>query len=270
MKTSQTTSHVPFFNAQWAAGWPQVMQSLVSAFIIAIVAFLIWRIAKRIIRRLVTRSLRLKQANPLRIRTMESLLASVAGYTILFIAAVAILGKFGVNTSAIVASAGVVGLAIGFGAQGLVSDVVTGFFVLLEGQVSVGEYVTIGTYSGIVEHVGMRIIELRDFNGDLHYLPNRQITSLSNHSRGNMQALVDITIPNEANVDEAMRIIQTACDKVKEDLPALVDGPNVVGVETLGATNLTIRVVARTENGEQSQVERALRKVIKDALDARS
>lgn len=187
MAHTQTMANFSLFHWRWPLGWPQISESLVAAAVIAIVAFLVWQIAKRIIHRLVIRTMKVKKANALRIKTLESLLGSLAGYTILFIAVVAILGEFGVNTSAIVASAGIVGLAIGFGAQGLVSDVVTGFFVLLEGQVNIGENVTIGNYSGVVEQVGMRVIQLRSENGDLHFIPNRQVTSLSNHSRGNIQ-----------------------------------------------------------------------------------
>ncbi|MBD5020626.1 small-conductance mechanosensitive channel protein MscT, partial [Xanthomonas citri pv. citri] len=113
-------------------------------------------------------------------------------YTLIFIFFVMVLDLFHYDPSALLAGAGIVGLAVGFGAQGLVSDIVTGFFILLEKQLDVGDYITVSTFDGIVEQVGLRTTQIRSFDGTLHYIPNRNITNVSNHSRGTMQALVDI------------------------------------------------------------------------------
>jgi moderate conductance mechanosensitive channel len=244
-----------------------IVSSLVSAGLIAIVSIILYAVVKGIITRVAKRKLKKDNGNTGRFHTLSSLLTSVAGYVIFFIAIVAILNEFGVNTSAIIASAGIVGLAIGFGAQGLVSDVVTGFFVLVEDQVNVGEYVTVGNYSGIVEETGLRLLKIRDFNGDLHFIPNREIGSLTNHSRGNKQALVDISISYDSDIDEAIQVLQAKCDELKEQLPQIVEGPNVLGVQNLGASDVVIRILARTQNGEQWAVERELRKGLKAALD---
>ncbi len=159
------------------------------------------------------------------------------------------------------------GLAIGFGAQGFVSDIVTGFFILLEKQLDVGEYVTTAGYEGIVEEVGLRTTQIRSFDGTLHYIPNREIGSLSNHSRGNMRALVDIGIPYHDNIDQAIAVLQAVCDKVKEENEKIVEGPDVLGVQTIGQDDVTLRIIAKTESMEQWEVERQLRKAIKEAFD---
>ncbi|PTX53061.1 mechanosensitive ion channel-like protein [Melghirimyces profundicolus] len=138
-----------------------------------------------------------------------------------------VLNEFGVNTSAILASAGILGLAIGFGAQGLVSDTVTGFFVLVEDQVNVGEYVTLGGYSGVVEETGLRLMKLRGFNGDLHFIPNREIASLTNHSRGNMQALVDISISYDSDIDQAVRVSRSGRARKRVGPVLLPDGTSL-------------------------------------------
>lgn len=244
-----------------------LVPAVISSVLIIVVALVINLIAKRVIRRTVRHSNRLSQASAQRIRTIQTLLTSLVTYTILFMTVVAVLRKFNVPTSAILTSAGVAGLAIGFGAQGLVSDVVTGFFILIEGQVGVDDYVTIGSYSGIVEEVTLRLIKVRGFNGDLHFIPNRQITSLTNHSRGNMQALVDMSISYESNIDAAIAVLQRKCDEMKDAIPDIVEGPNVVGVQSLGASDVTIRIIAKTVNMQQWAVERALRKGLKEALD---
>ena len=144
---------------------------------------------------------------------------------------------------------------------------VTGFFVLLENQVNVGEYVTVNNFSGVVEETGLRVIKLRGFNGDLHFIPNREISSLTNHSRGNMQALVDLTIAYKENVDEVIRVLQEGCDRIGDKISGIIEGPNVLGVQSVGTSDMVIRVLAKTKNGEQWKVERELRKELKKALD---
>lgn len=202
-----------------------------------------------------------------RAQTLESLAKNIFSYVLIFIFFVTILQIFGIQVTAILAGAGIIGLAVGFGAQGLVSDVVTGFFILLEKQIDVGDYVTAGSFSGIVEAVGLRTTQIRSFDGTLNFLPNREITSLSNHSRGNMRALVDIGISYDDDIDKAITVLQQVCDKVAAEDENIVDGPNVIGVQTLGASDVVIRVIGKTRNMEQWGVERKLRKALKEALD---
>ena len=139
---------------------------------------------------------------------------------------------------------------------------------MLERQIDVGDYVTTGSYSGIVEQIGLKTTQIRGFDGTLHYIPNREITSLSNHSRGNMRALVDIGISYDDNIDEAITVLQETCDKIAEVNQAIVEGPNVIGVQTLGSSDVVLRIIAKTENMEQWAVERQLRKALKEALEA--
>ncbi|WP_433749287.1 mechanosensitive ion channel family protein [Falsibacillus pallidus] len=203
-----------------------------------------------------------------RAHTLESLTKNIFSYILIFVFFVTVLQVFNIQVTAILAGAGIVGLAIGFGAQGLVSDFVTGFFILLERQVEVGDYVTTGSFSGIVENVGIRTTHIRGFDGTLHFVPNREITSLSNHSRGNMRALVDIGISYEDDIDKAITVLQELCDNIAAEDPNIVDGPNVLGVQSLGSSDVVLRIIAKTANGEQWGVERKLRKAIKESLDA--
>lgn len=200
--------------------------------------------------------------------TLRSLSENVFSYVLIFILVATLFNLFGLSVASLIAGAGIVGLAIGFGAQGLVSDVVTGFFLLLEKQLDVNDYVTVGSLDGIVESVGLRTTQIRSFDGTLNYIPNRDITTVSNHSRGNMRALVDIGISYDENIDEAVGIIQTACDQVAAKDSTIVEGPDVIGVQAFGASDVTLRVIAKAQSGEQWAVERQLRKAIKEALDA--
>lgn len=201
-------------------------------------------------------------------KTLKGLTKNVFTYVLFFIFIVTVLQTvFSIKATPILAGAGVVGLAVGFGAQGLVSDVVTGFFMLLEKQVDVGDFITTGGFSGIVEEVGLRTTQIRGFDGTLHYVPNRDITSLSNHSRGNMRALVDISISYNDDIDHAIKILQDECDRIAKLDDRIVEGPNVLGVQTLGASEVVIRVIGKTKNGEQFEVERNLKKALKEALE---
>lgn len=244
-----------------------MLQSLITSGITVVVALIVYGVLKGVINRVIKKRISEQVIPDSRLKTMKSLLTSVSGYGIFFIALITILNSFGVDSTGILAGAGILGLAIGFGAQGLVSDVVTGFFVLIENQVNVGEYVTINSFSGVVEETGLRVIRVRGENGDLHFIPNREISSLTNHSRGNMQALVDITITNTDHVDETIRILQERCNQIRDEHPRIVEGPNVLGVQSLGTSDMVIRVLAKTKNGEQQSVERTLRRELKDALN---
>ncbi|WP_058306967.1 mechanosensitive ion channel family protein [Gracilibacillus massiliensis] len=201
-----------------------------------------------------------------RMQTLEKLLLNVFSYVLIFIFIVMFFGIIEQPIGPLLAGAGVIGLAIGFGAQGLVSDVVTGFFILLEKQVEVGDYITAAGYDGIVEEVGLRTTQIRGFDGTLHFVPNREIAGVSNHSRGNMRALVDIGISYDDNIDQAMNVLQGICDEFAEDA-RFVDGPNVLGVQAFGSSEVVLRILGKTVNMEQWGAERDIRKRIKEAFD---
>ncbi|MCE7794771.1 mechanosensitive ion channel family protein [Salipaludibacillus sp. CUR1] len=203
-----------------------------------------------------------------RVKTLEKLSLNIFSYVLLFILITIIVGIFEYDVTALIAGAGIVGLAIGFGAQGLVSDVVTGFFILLERQIEVDEYITVAGIDGVVEEVGLRTTVIRGFDGTVHFIPNREIGSLSNHSRSNMRALVDISISYEDNIDEAIAVLQKACDDAAREDDVIKEGPHVIGVQNFGDSDVVIRVIAQTANMEQWGVERKLRKAMKEALDA--
>ncbi|MDJ0331300.1 mechanosensitive ion channel family protein [Planococcus sp. S3-L1] len=242
---------------------------VIAAQIIGIlVAFVLVRaIGKKLIDRFFDKLLVKGDVTKGRALTLQSLSENIFSYILIFILVTTVFNIFGLSVASLIAGAGIIGLAIGFGAQGLVSDVVTGFFLLLEKQLDVNDYVTVGSIDGIVEAVGLRTTKIRSFDGTLNYIPNRDIMTVSNHSRGNMRALVDIGISYDENIDEAMAVIQAACTHVATEDVGIVEGPDVIGVQTFGASDVTLRVIAKAKNGEQWAVERHLRKAIKEALD---
>lgn len=232
------------------------------------IAFMIVKkIGNKVIDRAFTRLQEKQNISLGRAHTLQKLMENILSYALIFIFVASIFSIFNISVASLIAGAGIVGLAVGFGAQGLVSDVVTGFFLLLEKQIDVNDYVTLGAIDGVVEAVGLRTTQIRGFDGTLHFIPNRDITSVSNHSRGNMRALVDIGIAYGEDIDQAITVMQEACDKVAADNPVIIEGPNVIGVQALGVSDIVLRVIAKTENGEHWGVERQLRKAIKEAFD---
>ncbi|TAA73316.1 mechanosensitive ion channel family protein [Planococcus salinarum] len=243
---------------------------IIAAQIIGIlVAFLIVKaIGNGVIGRFFDKLLKKGDVTRGRALTLQSLSENVFSYVLIFILVATVFNIFGLSVASLIAGAGIVGLAIGFGAQGLVSDVVTGFFLLLEKQIDVNDYVTVGSIDGIVESVGLRTTQIRSFDGTLNYIPNRDITTVSNYSRGNMRALVDIGISYDADIDKAVAVIQSVCDKIAANNETIVEGPDVIGVQGFGASDVTLRIIAKATSGEQWAVERELRKAIKETLDA--
>lgn len=225
------------------------------------------KIGRKILDRTFNNILKRQEISEGRALTLHRLAENIFSYALIFIVAATLFSIFGIPVASLIAGAGIVGLAVGFGAQGLVSDVVTGFFLLLEKQIDVNDYVTVGNFDGIVEAVGLRTTQIRGFNGTLHYIPNREILSLSNHSRGNMQALVDIRVSYQDDIDKAIEIMQIACERVASENQNIVEGPKVLGVQAFGTSEVVIRVIAKTINMEQWNVERQLRKAIKEAFD---
>lgn len=202
-----------------------------------------------------------------RAQTLEILLRSAITYLVFFMACLMILQVFNVDTSAILASAGILGLAVGFGAQNLVKDVISGFFILFEDQFSVGDFIQIDSVTGTVEEIGLRTCKIRQWTGQLSIIPNGGIARVTNYNRGPMLAQVTVGIAYEEDIDQAIKVLKEECEKAYREIEALIDLPQVQGITELAQASVNIRAVAPTLPGEHWAVERELRKRFKYALD---
>ncbi|NLZ93359.1 MAG: mechanosensitive ion channel family protein [Firmicutes bacterium] len=199
-----------------------------------------------------------------KLKTISGLLLSLLRYVVFTITTLLLLSNLEIiDIGPILAGAGIVGLAVGFGAQNLVRDVITGFFILLEDQYAVGEYITVSNYSGIVEEVGLRITKIRGFGGELYIIPNGLIESVINWNRGKMRALVDISVPYEEDLDNVLAELEKIVVGYAAEDPDIVEGPTVLGVAAMSESAVVVRIVARTVPMAQWKVERNLRKAIK-------
>jgi small conductance mechanosensitive channel len=197
--------------------------------------------------------------------TLEAILKSILRYSVYFFGIVGILTQmFGAIS---LTFAGIGGVAIAFGAQSLVKDIINGFFILFEDQFAVGDHINIDDKGGIVESIELRITKIRDFNGDLHIIPNGLITKVTNHSRGDIRVAVDIDIPYEEDMDKVIGIVSAVCERFKAENENMVEGPKVLGVSALKESSLTIKVAGKAKPMTQWDAEMSLRREIKKALN---
>ena len=211
----------------------------------------------------------LRSAREQRARTAANLVRSIGRVVLTVVAVLMVLNQLDFNISPLLASAGVVGLAVSFGSQSLVLDYVTGFFLQLEHQFALGDVIRIGTAEGTVEDITLRLVYLRDSSGALHIIPNGTITQVTNLTRSWGRVSVDVDVPWKDS-DRAMAAVQAAAESLGTDAAwadALLDPPRVTGIEKIGPGLVTLRTVARVDPYRRDEVARDLRRRIKGALD---
>jgi small-conductance mechanosensitive channel len=206
-----------------------------------------------------------------RVRALGQILRSAASVTIFVIAGLVMLGDLGINLAPLLASAGVAGIAIGFGAQNLVRDYLTGIFILLEDQYGVGDAISVGKVTGTVETMTLRITRVRDVNGIVWHIRNGTIDRVGNQSQGWARAVVDFPVPYTADLATIRAILDDVADSAWND-PALrafmLEKPEVWGAQDVSSSEVTVRLVARTAPLRQWETEREMRARVKTALDA--
>jgi moderate conductance mechanosensitive channel len=205
-----------------------------------------------------------------RAETVGSVLRSVASFVIFGMAFVTVLDKLGIPVGPLLASAGVAGVALGFGAQSLVRDFLSGIFMILEDQYGVGDMIDAGEAVGTVEEMSLRVTRLRDSSGVVWYVRNGEILRVGNHSQGWSTAIVDVAAAYTEDIPRVQRVIREVADAMAEDedwVEKIVDDPVVAGVESVTSHAVTIRVVVKCTVNEHFGVQRELRERIKAAFD---
>jgi len=202
--------------------------------------------------------------------TLAGMFKGVFKIVIVIVAGLTILDVLGINTAPLIAGAGVAGLAISFGAQNLIRDFISGFFILLENQFRVGDVIRAAGVSGQVEDMNLRITVLRDLEGVAHFIPNGEIKVVSNLAKDWSRAVVNVNVDYKEDLE---RVI-SALNKVVQDLsrdpifgPGILEAPQVLGVESFGDSQVTLRIVTKTRPLKQWETARELRRRIKAAFD---
>ncbi|WP_281883287.1 mechanosensitive ion channel family protein [Paenibacillus sp. YYML68] len=249
--------------------WIGLLLIVVKITLIYVASRIIIKIANKAVQHLIVE----REKSPLkfdarRTRTIGKLIGNIVSYVINFIMILMILSQFNINLGPLLAGAGVVGLAIGFGAQSLVKDVITGFFIIFEDQFAVGDVIQVDTYKGTVEEIGLRVTRIRSWTGEVFIIPNGSINQVTNFSINNSIAVVDVSVAYEADVEHALRILQDTVKEAYEVNPDIVKAPDVLGVQMLGASEIVLRVTAECKPNTHFAVGRKLNVEIKKAFDA--
>lgn len=262
---------------EFAALWGgELGQWTLVAVRIAIIATAAW-VVKKVLHRAVS-GLRKKLTADVddretlkRTETLGRVIRYLVSVVVTLVAIMLILSEVGISLAPILGAAGVVGLAVGFGAQSLVKDYFTGFFLLLENQVRQGDVVTLGGHTGAVEEVTLRFVQLRDYGGAVHFIPNGQITTVTNMTRGFSQAVVDVGVAYRENVDHVMDVMKRVGAELCSDPtfgPRILDPLDMAGVENLADSAVVIRARFRCVALEQWGVRREYLRRLKHAFDA--
>ncbi|WP_394237960.1 mechanosensitive ion channel family protein [Niallia oryzisoli] len=248
--------------------WLRIGEGSLKILGIIIVSMLVVRLGKLAIQNIFAA----RRHSPLRISerreaTLLKLLQNILTYVIYFVAILMILSTLTIDVGALLAGAGIVGLAVGFGAQSLVKDIITGFFIIFEDQFSVGDHVRIGQFEGTVEEIGLRTTKIKQWTGELHILPNGSIIEVTNFSLHNSVAVVDISVSYDEDIKRVEQIIEDFLVTAKDKYEDIVDEPKLLGVQSMGASEVMLRVTAETAPMKHFPIARELRKEIKLCLD---
>ncbi len=238
---------------------------LVNVVVIVLLAWFVNQLMRRIIRRILYSRGRLIHER--RTRTLVALVQSVVGYLVFFVALVMTLRALGIDYTAILAGAGIVGLAVGFGAQTLVRDFISGFFLLFEDLIGVGDWITVGDISGSVEQIGLRVTQVRAYDGALYMIPNGELTRFGNQNRAFSRALVAVDVVRSEDLPLALTAATTAARRwYSENRELALEEPSVQSVVGISEQGLRIRLACRVKPMKHWEAEYGMRSLLVQEL----
>ena len=202
-----------------------------------------------------------------RARTLGPLMKSVTRYALAFMALMVALREVGVDIRAVLVSAGVLGLAVGLGAQSLIKDVITGFFILFEGLIAVGDVIEVGSHVGTVESIGLRVTKLRMLNGAQRVIPNGELTQFANYNKGWARAVLDVTVAYDVDVRRALELLERLAREWGRETGLALEDPQAQGIVRFGDGELGLRLMVKVPADKRAEAEMELRRRIKETFD---
>ncbi len=253
--------------------WKWLITSGAKILVIVIIAFVVIRVARIVINRSRDRIALKTKADvekAKRTETLAGLFEKTIRAIVLTAASLMVLESLGINIGPLLAGAGVIGLAVGFGAQSLVKDVISGFFILLENHMNVGDVVGIAGKDGVIESINLRVTTLRDYSGNVHIIPNGQISVLTNMTKEFSRAVLEIGVAYKENVDEVMQLMKTVAAEMADDpdySDRILRPMEMSGLDSFGDSSVNIKARIDTRPCEQWNVAREYRRRLKKAFD---
>lgn len=259
-------------NINWDAIVATLIEKSLSILFLIFLFFIIQRIGKYLIDRTYANYSKKQHFSESRLKTLHTLIINAFQYTLFFFFIYSLLTIVGVPVGSLLAGAGIAGVAIGLGAQGFMNDLITGFFIILEQQMDVGDYIRLLALNieGTVTSVGLRTTQIKAVDGTVHFIPNRNITTISNLSRANMQVLIDVRINPDEGYEKICEVITEVNETLKEKyIESIQTGPDIFGMVDLGNGNFAVRTTMYVLNGKQFTVkEEFLAQYIKALTEA--
>lgn len=259
----QATEQLSAWQKYWQSiNWDHVFSVLIQKGLTLLAVLILFYLIKKIGGFLIDRSFESQKKkmvdNATRIETIHALTLNVFSYTLFFFFLYSILDTLGIPVGSLLAGAGIAGIAIGLGAQGFTNDIITGFFIIMEQQIDVGDYIHLTDLQieGTVTSVGIRMLQMKSADGTVHFIPNRNITTISNLSRAHMRVRVDVRIHPDEGYDKISQLITTENDQLAKKFDTeIFDGPTLFGMVDLGNSNYAIRTILYVKNGEQYKMQ---------------
>jgi small conductance mechanosensitive channel len=252
--------------------------SMIDIVVVLLFSWLLSRVAHRVLSRLLTHIIRSnlypsKTDRDKRVNTLSGLGSALIRFVIWVTAGITVINIAGINTAPFLASAGVLGVALGFGAQKLINDLVSGIFIIIENQYRVGDFVELEGVSGTVEDVTIRTTVLRDLNGAVHHVPNGAIVVSTNKSMGFGQINLDIAVSPKTNLKKLETVINAVGETVAKEpelVSSIIEPPKFVRVSDFTGNNITVKVMGKTTGGKQLEIKSVFYRKLKHALDKES
>ena len=256
-------------NINWENIINTIVDKAIGVVLLTLLFFILQRLSFFLLDRVYKQYVKRYRMNENRLNTIKTLMHNIIQYTLGFFYVYSLLSVLGFPIGSLLAGAGIAGLAIGLGAQGFMNDIITGAFIIMEQQIDVGNYIRLPILGieGTVMSVGIRTLQLKSTDGTLHYVPNRNITVISNTSRENMQVLVDVRINPNEGIEEMKQIIATVNQEFAQVHHDVIETPpSIFGVVDLGNNNFAIRSIMYVSNGQQFSIKQAYLTACIDAL----
>ncbi|MGO5334794.1 mechanosensitive ion channel family protein [Enterococcus cecorum] len=256
-------------NINWENIINTIVDKAIGVVLLTLLFFILQRLSFFLLDRVYKQYAKRYSMNESRLNTIKTLMHNIIQYTLGFFYVYSLLSVLGFPIGSLLAGAGIAGIAIGLGAQGFMNDIITGAFIIMEQQIDVGNYIRLPILGieGTVMSVGIRTLQLKSSDGTLHYVPNRNITVISNTSRENMQVLVDVRINPNEGIEEMKHIIATVNQEFSQVHHEVIETPpSIFGVVDLGNNNFAIRSIMYVSNGQQFSIKQAYLTACIDAL----
>jgi small conductance mechanosensitive channel len=243
-------------------------------FVILVLSLAAWEVLSALIRRYLDRHEPGGAFLPVssRARTLLPVFQNLMLITIGAVAGISILAEIGINIAPLLAGAGVVGLAIGVGAQSLVKDVITGIFIILEDSIALGDIVEIGTHTGVIEGITIRTLRMRDLDGVVHMIPYGNISEVRNLTKDFSYSVIEIGVAYRENVDDVIKVLESVGEEMRNDTeigPLILEPMEMLGLDSFGDSSVNLRMRFKTRAGERWRIRREFNRRVKEAFDRR-